>query len=92
MGLFNTPTYYIDVGNYYNAATNVLRFDDYDILSMNVYSQGEVLSINGYFSKSGELVDGNRLRYNSYQMSVDYYSFFLFLGRDLHHRFVLNHE
>ena len=76
MGLFNTPTYYIDVGNYYNAATNVLRFDDYDILSMNIYSQGEVLSINGYFSKSGELVDGNRLRYNSYQMSVDYYSFY----------------
>ena len=76
MGLFNTPTYYIDVGNYYNAATNVLRFDDYDILSMNVYSQGEVLSINGYFSKSGKLVDGNRLRYNSYQMSVDYYSFY----------------
>ena len=76
MGLFNTPTYYIDVGNYYNAATNVLRFDDYDILSMNIYSQGEVLSINGYFSKSGELVDDNRLKYNSYQMSVDYYSFY----------------
>lgn len=82
MGLFNTPVYYIDVGNYYTAATNVVQFDDYEILSMNIYSQGEVLSINGYFSKretedgKGGLVNGNRLNYSSYQMSVDYYSFY----------------